>query len=676
MNHLRDQQSPYLLQHADNPVHWYPWGPDAFAQAKKLNRPILLSIGYSTCHWCHVMAHESFESEDIAAIINDNFIAIKVDREERPDIDHVYMNAVVASTGQGGWPLTAFLTPDKHMFYGGTYFPPYAKWGQPGFVDVLRSVSAAWRDQRDEIVASIQSALEQPRGVEPIHNVTPSLDETLATQVISHCAQQFDRMYGGFAAAPKFPMAHTLSFLLRYHHYYNYEQALKMAEKTLSMVCRGGIYDHVGGGVHRYSTDGRWHVPHFEKMLYDQALLLRALIDGYQITGELEFRNAGCSIADYVLRVLTDSQGGFYCAEDADSMPVGGSHPQEGAFYVWHYNEVEQILGKDHAAIFAFCYGLKPDGNVQADPHGEFISQNVLYQAVSIKEASVHFNKSEDEIENICQHSLDELFSHRQQRPKPHLDDKVLADWNGLMIAALTQAACVFGEQKYLDAASKAADFILANLFKDEKLQHRWRQGESGIDGMLDDYTAMMLGLIALYEAVGKEQYLTSTITMARIVKEYFWDQEAGGFFMTDARHMDLNARPKDFYDGAMPSGNAMASMALFRLGRLTHDQQWEQLSVKLWQAARASLLERYPNGGTFHLYAWLEARQPPLDISWPSKALSHVGIAQMRKVVYKHFMPHAVFSWGEASGVVVCKSGVCQPPITKADDLEHLILS
>ena len=423
VNHLIGEKSPYLLQHAHNPVNWFPWEKSAFEKAKQEDKPVLLSVGYSTCHWCHVMAHESFEDDGIAKIINDHFIAIKVDREERPDIDHIYMTATTAMTGQGGWPLTVFLTPQGDPFYGGTYFPPYAKWGSVGFIDLLNSIASGWKSDRENILSSGRSITESLRRHAQTAPSSEIIDKTFLDRAFRQMRGQFDADNGGFGSSPKFPMGHNLSFLLRYYKRREEPEALSMVEKTLTEMARGGIWDHLGGGFHRYSTDQRWHVPHFEKMLYDQALLSRAYLEAYQVTGSAEYSKVAREILDYVLTSMTDKKGGFYSAEDADSLD-GGSL-KEGAFYVFSQHEIEKALGKDAAAVFNYCYGVLPQGNAGFDPHGEFKGKNILYRAHSLKEAADEFLKQKDEIQGILTEGRSKLLALRNQRPRPHLDDKV-----------------------------------------------------------------------------------------------------------------------------------------------------------------------------------------------------------------------------------------------------------
>ena len=449
-NKLIGEKSPYLLQHAHNPVDWFPWGNEAFEKAKKEDKPIFLSIGYSTCHWCHVMEEESFSNQEIAKIMNKYFVSIKVDREERPDIDNIYMNAVMLMTGSGGWPLTVFLTPDKKPFYGGTYFPPEDKWGRAGFKTILNSIADGWPKNRDEILRSSESLTQAIRQEALSRGKTTFiLNEKTLEQAYTQFQGRFDSSHGGFGAAPKFPMGHSLSFLLRYWKRTGQSRPLEMAEKTLSSMVKGGVYDHIGGGFHRYSTDGQWRVPHFEKMLYDQAILARAYLEAYQATGKEEYAQTAREIFEYVLRDMTHLEGGFYSAEDADSpSPENPKEKKEGAFYLWSEDEIIKSIGKEQAEVFNYYFGVKPGGNAPQDPHGESGDKNILYIAHSLEETAGHFKKLSAEIEKIIRISKEKLFSVRSERPRPHLDDKILVDWNGLAISSLAFGSSVLDESR------------------------------------------------------------------------------------------------------------------------------------------------------------------------------------------------------------------------------------
>ena len=491
-NRLVHEKSPYLLQHAHNPVDWYPWGDEAFEKAKKEDKPIFLSVGYSTCHWCHVMEEESFSNPEMAKIMNDNFISIKVDREERPDVDNIYMQVVMTMTGSGGWPMTVILTPDLKPFFGGTYFPPEDRWGSPGLKSILNTIASKWETERTQILASSESITQAVRAeAQSKAAMSHALDEKTLEKAYQQFRSQFDSRFGGFGDAPKFPRSHTLSFLLRYWKRPGDGKALEMVEKTLQEMAKGGMYDHLGGGFHRYSTDGQWRVPHFEKMLYDQAILSKSYLEAYQATGKEEYAQIAREIFGYVLRDMTGSNGAFYSAEDADSTPdpAQPKKKSEGAFYIWSHDEIVEALGKERADIFNFYFGVEPNGNAPQDPHGEFKGRNILYVGHSLDETAKRLGKSPQEIETILKETKQILFSIRSKRLRPHLDDKVLTDWNGLMISSLAFASRALDEPRYAESAKKAADFLLEKMKrKDGRLMHRYREGEVAIPGFIEDY--------------------------------------------------------------------------------------------------------------------------------------------------------------------------------------------
>ena len=486
-NRLINESSPYLQQHAHNLVDWYPWGDEAFEQAKKEDKPIFLSIGYSTCHWCHVMERESFENEQIAKIMNEHFISIKVDREQRPDVDQIYMNAVQLMTGSGGWPLLVFLTPDGEPFYGGTYFPPKDSYGRPGFERLLLSIADAWKNRRQELVDSASNLIEllkSPSGPVEKRKLSPQI----LTGAFKYFKDSFDAANGGFGGSPKFPQPTNLSMLLCYWYRTGDEQSLQMVEKTLDAMAKGGIYDHVGGGFHRYATDTRWLIPHFEKMLYDQALLSKVYLQAYKITGNKKYAEISKKIFDYVLRDLIDSKGGFYSAEDADSEGV------EGTFYLWEPKQIASILDKDQAKLFNVYYGVTKSGNFEEH-------KTILNISTSIEQLGKKFNRNPSEIENILTDARAKIFKKRQKRIRPHRDDKVITAWNGLMISSLAYGGAVLQEEKYIAAAKRSAEFILSTLYKDGRLMRYYHDGRAVEKAFLDDYAFMILGLLDLYEA-------------------------------------------------------------------------------------------------------------------------------------------------------------------------------
>jgi uncharacterized protein YyaL (SSP411 family) len=543
-----------------------PWGDAAFARARAEDKPIFLSIGYSTCHWCHVMAHESFENEAVAEVLNREFIPVKLDREERPDVDRVYMLFVQASTGSGGWPMSVWLTPELKPFFGGTYFPPDSRYGRPGFGDLLRHLAQAWKQQRTEVEASGSNVTQQLRELSATAKAAGEPDQELFASAFWQFRRSYDARWGGFGNAPKFPRPVVLNYLLRYYAAENSEEALDMVTHTLRAMAAGGMHDQLGGGFHRYSVDERWFVPHFEKMLYDQGQLAISYLEAYQITQDEQFAQVARRIFGYVLRDLTDVGGGFFSAEDADSPnPEDPSHSGEGAFYIWTQSEIERLLGVKDAAAFCEHYGVKPDGNVDEDPHQEFVGRNILYEAP--RAGSGLDNVSEDVVRG-----RQVLLEARDKRPRPHLDNKVLTSWNGLMISALAKGYTVLGVMGYLEAAERAANFLLTEMYDGAsvRLQRRYCEGEAAIDGFLDDYAFFGRALIDLFEATSNPAYLQRAIDLARLGFKQFEDVEGGGFFSTGQASPDLLLRMKDDYDGAEPSGNSVATEVLLRLAHLT----------------------------------------------------------------------------------------------------------
>ncbi len=578
-NALIEEKSPYLRQHAHNPVEWLPWGDAAFRKAREEQKPIFLSIGYSTCHWCHVMAHESFEDDRIAAILNRDFISIKVDREERPDVDRIYMMFVQASTGSGGWPLSVWLTPELKPFYGGTYFPPGSRYGRPGFRDVLEQLARAWNQERDRVILSGENVAEQLRSIGSRAAASAELSQELFESAFWQFRRMFDSSWGGFGIAPKFPRPVVFNYLLRYYAASHNQEALDMVVQTLHRMAAGGMHDQLGGGFHRYSVDERWFVPHFEKMLYDQAQLAVAYLETYQITRDGKLASVARDIFQYVLRDLRDPQGAFYSAEDADSPdPEHPGHSGEGAFYIWKQTEIEDLLGKEMAAVFCRRYGVEPHGNVEQDPQGEFTDRNILYEAVPLEQAGAASGARE------------KLLAVRSKRPRPHLDNKILTSWNALMISALARGYAVLGDEQYKEAAIRACGFILSKMYneQDGALQRRFCDGEAAIGGFLDDYAFLAQALLDLFEITFDPALLERVIDIARKSFPKFEDEHAGGFYSTQGAP-DLLVRMKDDYDGAEPTGNSVATDVLIRLARLTEDETFSR------QAER-SLIATAPN--------------------------------------------------------------------------------
>lgn len=584
-NWLVNSKSPYLEQHKTNPVNWLEWSEEAFEKARRENKPIFLSIGYSTCHWCHVMAHESFEDEEVARILNEHFISIKVDREERPDIDAIYMKACQAMTGQGGWPLSVFLTAEKKPFYVGTYFPKHSTYGRPGFIDVLVQLADQYENHReklDHVGEQIVQALQERATSKVV------LSRKTLEQAFKQFESSFDVEYGGFGEAPKFPIPHQLMFLLRYYRLTDNDKALHMVERTLDAIGNGGIYDHIGFGFARYSVDEMWLVPHFEKMLYDNALLSIAYIEAYQVTREMRFRQKAEEIFTYVLRDMQDAQGGFYSAEDADSEGV------EGKFYVWTEEEVIDVLGPLLGELLCDVFDITEDGNFEGKSIPNLIKRDFL-------DFSVYCGMDLEKLTERMEEARKKLFEHREKRIHPHKDDKILTAWNGLMIAALAMAGRVFYDKQYTEAAKKAIRFIEEKLIVDGRLMVRYRGGDVKQAGYIDDYANVLWAYIELYETTFELGYLKKAKALAEQMIELFWDEEAGGFYFYGDDHETLFVRPKEVYDGAMPSGNSVASLQLLRLARLTGETQFEEKMNKLL-GAFGSEVERYPSGYSYLL--------------------------------------------------------------------------
>lgn len=610
-NSLKNEKSPYLLQHADNPVDWYPWGAEAFEKAKNEDKPVFLSIGYSTCHWCHVMEHESFEDEEVASLMNDAFISIKVDREERPDIDNVYMTVChLLSQGSCGWPLNIIMTPDKKPFFAATYIPKNNRFGRLGMMEMIPKVRDVWNNKRKEILDSadnITTALKKA-GETSKNNETVNLDKKTLELAYNQLLSRFDKDNGGFGSSPKFPSPHQLLFLLRYHHRTESKTALNMVEKTLKEMGKGGIFDHVGYGFHRYSTDPEWLVPHFEKMLYDQALLAMAYTETYQLTKNKFYKEKADQIFEYVLRDMTSPEGGFYSAEDADS------EGEEGKFYIWTIEEVKNVLDGDNARLVIDVYNLTEDGNFLDEASGEKTGSNIFHLTSNIEEISSRLGLSREDLQKRLEDSRKKLFTHREKRVHPYKDDKILTDWNGLMIAALSKAATVFNSQKYGKAAMEAIDFINNNLIINSRLVHRYRQGEAGITASVDDYSFFIWGLLEYYEYSFNTSYLKQAIDLNNTLTEHFWDEESGGFYFTPDDGEKLITRQKEIHDGAIPSGNSVAMLNLLRLGRITADTAFENKANRIAETFSTSTSE-VPISYTMHMNALNFALGPSYEI-------------------------------------------------------------
>jgi uncharacterized protein YyaL (SSP411 family) len=569
-------------------VNWFPWGEEAFAKARAEDKPIFLSIGYSTCHWCHVMEHESFENGGVAAVLNEHFVSIKVDREERPDIDRVYMAFVQATTGSGGWPMSVWLTPDLKPFYGGTYFPPSARWGRPGFIEILEHVARVWREDRSKVTQSAEALTAQLRADGPSRATGRTVPGSEALdRTVRQFEASFDSRHGGFGDAPKFPRPSELLFLLREHARTGSATALNMALRSLRSMALGGMRDHIGGGFHRYSVDAAWRVPHFEKMLYDQAQLVLAYVEGAQASGDPFYLEVAEDTLLYVLREMTDLDGGFYCAEDADSIPpelagAEGAHKSEGAFYLWRAAEIDELLGED-APIIRQRFGIEPGGNAPSDPQQEFTGRNLLYVARSVDELAAESGRAPDDVIAAIGRARVAMFQHRLRRPRPDRDDKILTVWNGLMIAAFARTARVLAVSSeggraladpYLKAARRAALFVRERLWSADRgrLLRRYRKGHADIDAYAEDYGCLIFGLLELFQADPDPLWLEWAITLQRRQDELFWDEAGAGWFSTTGRDPSVLLRMKDEYDGAEPTASSMAVMNLLMLSHLIDD--------------------------------------------------------------------------------------------------------
>ncbi len=635
-NRLVFEQSPYLLQHAANPVDWYPWGEAAFKKAEAENKPIFLSIGYSTCHWCHVMEHESFEDEEVASAMNEAFVCIKVDREERPDIDQVYMTVTQAMTGQGGWPMTVVMTPDKKPFFAGTYFSKHGGYGRPGMMELVPALKNAWDTDHENVVKSADRIAEHIGGLG--HGAPGGmLNSAHLDETYEELSMSFDPTHGGFGGGRnKFPVPHNLSFLLRYHDRVGQQRALDMVEKTLVEMRRGGIYDHVGFGFHRYSTDQHWLVPHFEKMLYDQATQAIAYCEAYQVTGKPEYAQTAREIFKYVMRDMTAPSGGFYSAEDADSEGV------EGKFYLWTPEEVVEVLGAEDGALFNKIYGIVEGGNFYDEASGAKPGESIPHLKKSLAETAKSLEMEEGALRERLELARVKLFDAREKRVHPYKDDKILTDWNGLMIAALAKGAKALDDSAYADAARRAADFVLAEM-RDEngRLLKRSRLGQSGLPAHLDDYAFFTWGLIELYEATFDARYLQEAFALNRMMLDHYWDDKHGGFFQTADDGEELLVRMKDAYDGAIPSGNAVAICNLLRLASISGDEELARCAKQSMTAFSAAI-EQSPLGHSQMMIGLDYALGPNSEIVLAGDGGAET-LSAMASAVRTRFVPRAV---------------------------------
>jgi uncharacterized protein YyaL (SSP411 family) len=681
-NRLIDETSPYLRQHAHNPVEWYPWGSEALERARAEDRPILLSVGYSACHWCHVMAHESFENEETAGLMNQHFVNIKVDREERPDLDEIYMGAVQAMTGSGGWPMTVFLAPDLRPFYGGTYFPPVDRHGHPGFPRILQGVAEHYRTNRDSIeehAAKLTATLQQnAEMLEPWEQV----GEDIVEKAFGQLSSSFDGTHGGFGAPPKFPGSMSLSLLLRHYRKSGNAEALNMVELSLKKMANGGMYDQLGGGFHRYSVDERWLVPHFEKMLYDNALLTWTYVEAYQVTGDDYYRRIVQETLDYVRREMTQPQGGFYAAQDADS------EGEEGKFFAWVPGEIEAVLDKEEARLFARYYDVTPDGNFE---HGT----SILHVDTELPALARFLKADEETFRQAIEKGRRRLFEVRQQRVAPGRDEKILVSWNGLMISAMARAHQVLGVDAYLQAGQDAASFILGHMVEDGKLLHTYKDGHARLAAYQDDYACFINGLLDLYEASLDMRWLRAARELNQVMIDRFWDREKGGFFFTEEGAEDLIVRTKNPFDNATPSGNSIAALVLLRLAALSGDAGLREKAEQTFRLF-SDLMTRAPSGCAQMICALDFYRESPYEIAIVGRPEDRKDFLQ---ALHGRFLPHKVLMGGDPSDgpedlaqvlplleekmtdegramAYVCRHAVCSQPVSEVEALLSLLES
>ncbi len=679
-NHLIHEKSPYLLQHAYNPVNWYPWGPEALARAKEENKPIFLSIGYSTCHWCHVMEEQSFENPEIATLLNRDFICVKVDREERPDLDKIYMLAVQALTGSGGWPLNVFLTPDLEPFFGGTYFPPGDMGGRTGMKTLIPWIAKVWKETPEkalDVGQRLKHLLQEQDASRPHSPLTT----TLMTKAFEAIAGRFDATYGGFGQAPKFPQAMTLSFLLRHHHGTGRAEALNMVRQTLQQMARGGIYDQLGGGFHRYATDDRWLVPHFEKMLYDNAVLAQVYVEAFQVTGNAEFEQTARAVLDYVLRDMTDPQGGFYSAEDADS------EGEEGTFYVWTPEQIETVLGRESGALFSRFYDVTPAGNFEG-------GRSILHQWIDLASFAKDRGMAPENLEPRLVESRRRLFDARAKRVRPHRDDKILTAWNGMMITTMAYAGSVLDEPRYTAAAERAGRFLLEHLWTKEGLLRRYREGEVRFPGYLDDYAFLVQGLIELYQSTFDIVWIEKALALNGEMVARFYDRKGGNFFFSQAGDASLISRTKELHDAAKPSGNAVAILNLLRLSEFTGEGKLREMAQTSLEALSGDLVET-PGAFAHTLSALDFSLSAPMEIAVAGPPASPETQAMLR-AIRKPFSPNKVVGLaretkgkhgatipyldrkipiGDKPTVYICRNYTCKKPLTDPEEVRRALL-
>lgn len=659
-NRLAQETSPYLLQHAHNPVDWYPWGPEALEKARRENKPILLSVGYSACHWCHVMERESFENEQTARLMNENYVCIKVDREERPDLDDIYMQATIALSGHGGWPMNVFLTPDLKPFFAGTYFPPEDTQGRPGFPNLLGQLAEVWKNNRDELLEQAEKIAQRMRRQAEGQGKVLGLEPELLDQAVSELAQRFDRQNGGFGRAPKFPAPANVQLLLRYHSRSQDPRVLEMVTGTLDGMARGGIYDHLGGGFARYAVDENWLVPHFEKMLYDNAQLATVYLEGFQATQTPLYRQVAVETLDYILREMTSPEGGFYSATDADS------EGEEGKFFVWTPAEVNEVLGESKGAHFCAFYDVTPEGN--------FEGKNVLHAPKPLNQVAASLGMDAGDLEKELAESRAQLFEARSKRVKPGLDDKIVTAWNGLMITALAQGYRILGDSRYLEAANKAAAFLQAKLTTaDGRLLRTYRNGKAHLNAYLEDYACLGEALLTLYEAGGNWQHFQWAQQLAELALRHF-SAEDGGFYDTSDDHEELLVRNRTGNDGAIPSGQGVMALLLIRLSYHLEKPEWRQRSLDVL-TSQGKELRQFAAGFCRHLLALDYALAGPLEIVWTVPASPRLPLMDS---LARHYLPNHIVAWpghpraeGKTTGTLhLCQTGTCAEPVSDPDDL------
>jgi uncharacterized protein YyaL (SSP411 family) len=677
-NRLINETSPYLLQHAHNPVDWYPWGEEALEKAKRENKPILLSIGYSACHWCHVMERESFENEEIARLMNQLFVNIKVDREERPDLDEIYMNAVQMMTGRGGWPMTMFLTPDGKPFYGGTYFPPEDRYNVPGFPKILRGVANAYYNQPQDINNNVDQVLARLESMSRSQASAAPFDRDSIIRAAEQLAQAHDAEHGGFGHAPKFPNAGVYELFLRAYHRSKDRRFLDVITHTLTKMAQGGIYDHLGGGFHRYSVDDKWLVPHFEKMLYDNAQLMRVYANVYQITADQTYEQVAVETANYLIREMMQPEGGFYSTQDADSEGA------EGKFFIWTPEQISRVLGEESADVFCRIYDVSDTGN--------FEGANILHPTLTLQQASKYFSKSEEAIVSLVSEAKQKLFAEREKRIKPFRDEKAIAAWNGLALSALAEVIKIRRDEQHERAVQQTVEFIFSRMYRDGYLLHTYKEGVPKILGYLDDYAFLGVGLLDVFEAVYDRALLTKATELAEIMLREFWDDNDGAFFYTGKSHEQLITRAKPAFDGSIPSGNSLAAQLLLRLNYYNGNETYRAKAEIILRCYRDAMMAQ-PFGFAHMLSAldfYLERPKEIVLVGAPEDPATQALLARLDST----YLPNSTLqvvasdsSLAELSPLLqgktqiggrptayVCHEFTCSAPVTTWEELKPLL--